>query len=300
LLIERIHVVAATGRIGLALCRTLADDHRPFVPVVRNRAKWRKTGLSAACLEADLEDPSSLQRALDGASHVVSTAHARFSGCIATAAPQARFVLLGSTRRYSAIAEAHGEGVREGERAWLASGRNGVILHPTMIYGGPDDDTVQRLAKLLRRSRLLPLPAGGRSLVQPIHRSDVISAILAALAYPWVGAHAMVIAGPKPLAYADFARAIAKQAGYPRPIVLPFPLTAMLALAGCAALLPGWPKVNRNELRRLCENKDFAITDMIDTLGIRPISFSEGLAREFGRLQNETHTIAQESAQPCP
>ncbi len=36
------------------------------------------------------------------------------------------------------------------------------MLHPTMIYGAQGEDNVQRLARLLRRLPVVPLPGGGR------------------------------------------------------------------------------------------------------------------------------------------
>ena len=75
-----------------------------------------------------------------------------------SAPPQARFVLLGSTRKFTRWPDDHGNGVLAGEAAFLGSGRPGVMLHPTMIYGAQGEDNVQRLAALLRRLPVLPLP----------------------------------------------------------------------------------------------------------------------------------------------
>ena len=61
------------------------------------------------------------------------------------------------------------------------------MLHPTMIYGAQGEDNVQRLAALLRRLPLVPLPDGGTALVQPIHQDDVTRAIRAALDREWDG-----------------------------------------------------------------------------------------------------------------
>ena len=46
-----------------------------------------------------------------------------------------------------------GAGVLAGEADFLAAGRPGVMLHPTMIYGAQGEDNVQRLAALLRQLR---------------------------------------------------------------------------------------------------------------------------------------------------
>ena len=142
-------------------------------------------------------------------------------------------MLLGSTRKFTRWPDAHGNGVLAGEAALLGSGRTGVMLHPTMIYGAQGEDNVQRLAGLLRRLPVLPLPGGGRFLVQPIHQSDVTRCIRAALAHRWEGSNTLVIAGPEPIRYADFVRAVASAAGLRRPFILPFP-AAPLILGGPA------------------------------------------------------------------
>ena len=75
-------------------------------------------------------------------------------GAILAATPEAaRFVGLGSTRKYTAWPDAHGDGVLAGERALLASGRPGVLLHPTMIYGAQGEDNVRRQTQPQRTSK---------------------------------------------------------------------------------------------------------------------------------------------------
>jgi nucleoside-diphosphate-sugar epimerase len=220
--------------------------------------------------------------ALQGAEIVISTAHARHAPAILAAAPaDTRFVLMGSTRRYSRWADAHGDGVRAGEAALLASGRAGVMLHPTMVYGAQGEDNVQRLAALLRRLPFAPLPGGGQSLVQPIHQSDVTRALLAAARHDWTGPHAMVIAGPEPMPYRDFLAAVVRAAGLgPRP-VLPLPVGLLRALAGLTRIIPGLPSIGADEIRRLTEDKAFDIAPMRDILGVLPISLEQGLALTF-------------------
>jgi nucleoside-diphosphate-sugar epimerase len=297
---QPVHVIGATGRTGAALCRALAERGRKVVPVIRNPTKWAATGLPGQPVIAPADDPAALRQALERAEVVVSTAHASYAAAILAAAPTAHLVLLGSTRRFSQVDDDHGRGVRAGEAALLNSGRPGVMLHPSMIYGGPDDGTVRRLAALLHRSRILPLPGGGRSLVQPIHRGDVIRAIIAAIDYRCSGPHAMVIAGPVPLPYAAFARAVAAALALPAPLIMPIPLAPLLVLARLATRIPGLPQVGPEEIRRLTEDKDFPISDMVDRLGVTPISLNEGLAQEFAGPQNETRNFAQESAPSCP
>jgi uncharacterized protein YbjT (DUF2867 family) len=278
---ERVHVIGASGRTGAALCRALRGDGVEIVPVVRDAAKWAGVGHGPARV-ANLGDHSALATALRDARWVVSCAHARHAPSVLAAAPAgARFVFLGSTRKFTRWPDAHGRGVQVGETAFLASGRAGVMLHPTMIYGAEGEDNVQRLAALLRRLPVVPLPGGGRSLVQPIHQDDLTRCIRAALERDWSAPQALVVAGPEPVAYADFVRAVADAAGRGRPRLVPLPAWLLIAAALPTALLPVVPTIRPAEIRRLLEDKAFDIGPMVAALGVRPMALQDGLARTF-------------------
>jgi nucleoside-diphosphate-sugar epimerase len=278
------HVIGASGRSGAALCRALLEHDTTPIPIVRDAARWAATGIALTPRIANLTDPAALRTALHDASHIVSIAHARHTAAILAAAPpDARFVLLGSTRKFTRWPDEHGNGVLAGEAAFLTSGRAGVMLHPTMIYGAQGEDNVQRLAALLRRLPLLPLPGGGSALVQPIHLDDVTRAILASLAREWAGPHSLVVAGPTPVTYADFVRAVAAAAGVKPPRIVRFPATLLIVLATLTRLLPFVPTVRSAEIRRLLEDKAFDIGPMREALRFDPIPLAEGLARTLVR-----------------
>jgi len=288
------YIIGASGRSGAALCRSLLVDGLEYVPVVRSAERWTATSLSGAARIADLLD-GSLAPALADARLVVSCAHARHIPAILAAAPRAeRFVFLGSTRRFTRWPDAHGLGVQAGEAALQASGRPGVILHPTMIYGAEGEDNVQRLAALLRRLPVVPLPGGGRALVQPIHQSDVTRSLRAAMATAWDGPHALVAAGPDALPYAGFVRAVAHAAGLRPPRIVPVPAALLRALAPLTRL-PGLPRIGADEIRRLGEDKAFAIADMRRILGIEPIALAAGLALTFRTLPCPSSTASPTS-----
>jgi uncharacterized protein YbjT (DUF2867 family) len=279
---DPVHVIGASGRSGAALARSLLADGIAVVPVVRNPRKWEATELPGAPRQADLRAPDALRAALAGAGRIVCCAHARHAPAILAAAPpDATLILLGSTRKFTRWPDAHGNGVLAGEAALLASGRPGVMLHPTMIYGAQGEDNVQRLAGLMRKLPLLPLPGGGRFLVQPIHQSDVTRAIRAALDRDWPQPRSLVIAGPDPMSYADFVRAIAAASGLARPRILPFPAPPLILLARLTQHVTSRPPVRPDEIRRLLEDKAFPIDDMRATLGFEPIPLGKGLALTF-------------------
>ena len=279
---QPVHVIGATGRSGLALCGSLLHDAIPVVAVVRDPAKWAADGLPGQVARADLTDAAALRAALDQATRVVSCAHARHAPAIIAAAPPAsRLVLLGSTRKYTRWPDDHGNGVLAGEAALLGSDRSGVMLHPTMIYGAQGEDNVQRLAALLRRLPLIPLPNGGRFLVQPIHQSDVTRCIRAALDRAWDGPASLVIAGPAPVQYADFVRAVAAAAGQRTPRIVAFPPAPLFLAARLTRYIAALPTVGPAEVRRLMEDKAFDIAPMRSLLGVDPLPLAKGLALTF-------------------
>jgi nucleoside-diphosphate-sugar epimerase len=281
---DPVHIIGASGRSGAALSRALESRSTPIVPVVRDLARWQALSLPSLARQADLASPAAMRAALHDATRIVSCAHARYAPVIIEAAPSgATFVFLGSTRKFTNWPDAHGNGVLAGEAAFLASGRLGVMLHPTMIYGAAGEDNVQRLAALIRRLPLLPLPNGGCSLVQPIHQDDVTRCILAALDRRWDGPTTLVIAGPAPIPYADFVRAVAEASGARRPRILSLPADPLIATAALTRFLPLLPTIRPEEVRRLLEDKAFDIGEMRAVLGVDPISLSEGLARTFAR-----------------
>jgi nucleoside-diphosphate-sugar epimerase len=282
-----VHIIGASGRSGLALSTSLLADGIPVVPVVRDPIKWATAGLSASPpRRADLCRPdaagASLRSALADAAHIVSCAHARHTPVILAAAPaSATLVLLGSTRKFTRWPDSHGDGVLTGEAALLAAGRPGVMLHPTMVYGARGEDNVQRLAAVLRWLPVTPLPGGGRALVQPIHQDDVTRCIRSALTLRWQSPRSLVIAGPTPIRYADFLRAVAKAAGQWRPYIVPFPALPLIAAAGLTRHIPVLPTVRPEEIRRLMEDKAFDISEMRETLRVEPLPLAEGLALTF-------------------
>jgi nucleoside-diphosphate-sugar epimerase len=254
----------------------------PVIPIVRNPAKWAASHIGLAPRLAKLDDEPALRAALVDAARIVCCAHACYSDAVLAAAPAAaRFVFLGSTRKFSRWPDPHGRGVAAGEAAFLAAGRPGLMLHPTMIYGATGEDNVQRLAALLRWLPVVPLPGDGGALVQPIHQDDVIRAICAALAVAVRAPESLVIAGPEPVPYREFVVMIARAAGLRVPRIVRVPAAALVVAASLIPPVPGLPRVRPAEIRRLLEDKSFDIGLMRSRLGVEPLSLAAGLARTF-------------------
>lgn len=279
-----IAVLGATGKTGRYLVAALCDQGYPVTAIGRSAARLELIDTRARRAIADLDHPDSLAAAFDGASHIVSCAHARFVSTVLAHLPASceRLVLMGSTRRFTALADAAADAVRAGEAAFLASDVPGVMLHPSMIYGAPDDRNINRLLRLVRRTPVVPLPDGGRHWVQPVFVDDVVAALIAAVTSPDAPGPSIVVAGPRPITYADMVRSCARALNR-RVVVAPVPLSLLTGGARLASGLGIRLPFDADEILRTTEDKSFDVSDMRNRLGVTPRSFEDGLGLKLER-----------------
>jgi nucleoside-diphosphate-sugar epimerase len=285
----KIAVLGATGKTGRYLVAQLVEDGHDVTAVGRDPARLDALDTRAGRAVANLERPATIGSALDGVDCIVSLAHARFTEAVLAAVPAScgRIVLTGSTRRFTRLTDPAADAVRKGEAAFRASRRSGVFLHPSMIYGAPDDRNVNRILHYIRRwpralPVVVPLPDGGRHLVQPVFVDDVVDAFVAATTRPEAPGEPIVIAGPEPISYADMVRQCAAVLGRTA-LILPFPaglLKAVIRLAkNCGLPAP----FDAAEITRASEDKTFDVSDLQERLGITPRSFAAGLSLKIER-----------------
>ena len=273
----RVTVLAATGRLGQALVRHLLAEGHEVVAVGRDPAKLALLPDAVTRRVADFGDGPALAAAITDATRLVSCANAAHVPAILAAldwqtpghAPD-RLVLMGSTRRFSAVPDATAEHVRRAEALLGQLPVPSVMLLASLIYGA-GGSVVDGLAAKLRRSRFLPLPRGGRSLVQPIHVEDVAAALAAAIVRDEALGAPIVIAGPAPMSYGAMVRTIARSIGRPV-VILAVPGWLFSALGRLLAAVPPLAGLG-GALRRLVEDKAYDVGDMRRRLGVSPRAF---------------------------
>ncbi|WP_235691997.1 NAD(P)H-binding protein [Elioraea tepida] len=274
-------VLAAGGKNGAIVARALLARGFGVRAIVRSAD--RAGGVPAGADLVVAPDPAGQAEGCAGADSVVSCAPADASIALLDALrpPYPHLVLLGSTRRYTRFPDQRARGVLALEERFGALGSPGVLLYPTMIYGAEGENNVQRIARLARLG-VVPLPAGGRSLIQPVHTTDLAAAIVAAVERRVSSPHPIVIAGPEPVPYASFVKAVARAVG--RSVrIIPVPLAVAQALGAILSAVPGLPRVRQAEIRRLVEDKAFDIGPARALLGFSPMRLEEGLALTFPR-----------------
>ncbi len=279
-----IAVLGATGKTGRYLVAALCDQGFAVTAIGRSAARLDPLDSRARRTIADLDHPDSLASALDGASRIVSCAHAQFTSTVLAHLPASCewLVLTGSTRRFTALPDPAADAVRAGETAFLASGAPGIMLHPSMIYGAPDDRNINRLLRLVQRTPVVPLPDGGRHWVQPVFVDDVVAALVAAVTGPKVPGPPIVVAGPRPITYADMVRCCARALNR-RVVVVPVPLSLLTGGARLASSLGIHLPFDVDEIVRTAEDKSFDVSELRNRLGVTPRSFEEGLGLKLER-----------------
>ena len=166
-----------------------------------------------------------------------------------TARGMRRFVAFSSTSVFTKAGSDHPDEqamvqrLRDGEAAVRAfceaHGVAWTILRPTLIYAEGQDGNVSRLAKLIRRMRVLPLAGAGRGLRQPVHAQDLAHAALAAARSPAAHDRVYDLPGGETLTYRQMVERIFIGLGRrPRIIAAPQVLWR-LAFRLARPLLPG-------------------------------------------------------------
>jgi nucleoside-diphosphate-sugar epimerase len=278
----RVTVIGATGTTGPYVVRGLIEAGHSVTALGRDADRLSKCDERAARAVADIADARALATALAGAEIAVMLAPAAHLAAMLDALPDScgYAVAAGSIRKYSRFGDEAARAARGAEAALRASGREGIMLDFSMIWGQPEDRTVNRILAMVRRWPAVPLPDGGRHTVQPLFIDDMVASIVAALERRPSGAP-IDVAGPQPIAYREMVRACAALVGRKVPVV-PVPALPFVACERAAGWFGGSLPVI-GEFARMAEDKRIDVGGMTRRLGIEPIPFEEGLRRKEAR-----------------
>lgn len=181
-----------------------------------------------------------------------------------------RVVCVSSTRRHTRWPDAAARSVIAVEEALVRAGRGFVALRSTMIYGGERDKNMRRWLRWLERLPVMPLPGGGRSLIQPIFIDDLVAALLRAADAPEAEGQIVDVGGPRAVSMRDAAETMARVRGLRRWFV-PIPLAP--ARWAARLLRPGLEPV----VRRMGEDRVADLSTARRLLGFAPRELEAGL-----------------------
>ena len=228
-------------------------------------------------IECDAENSQELSTKIPAGATLIHCTRPEFLTRLLNEEPDLkRIVALGSTRVYTRFPDDKCSRVAGMAHAIWMQDIPATILHPTMIYGAPGFNNIERVFNIAHRSPWIPLPDRGAALIQPVHVVDVSKSIEACLADDATLGKTIIVAGRDALTYQAFVELCIEVSGAScRVVHMPYLLVSALGLL--THLLPGVPTISQDEIRRLLENKNHDISEMRSLLGIEPMSIEEGL-----------------------
>ena len=293
---QSIFITGGSGNTGQALLRRIfggtehdeGDSDLEAAPEITCLARpgGRRGNLErfpVRIVGGDSSDAESLGRAYGGETTVIHISSIFHAGAVARACRAAkRLVAISSTgvfSRYRRLAV----DIAAGERAIERSGIPYTILRPTMIYGGTADRNISRLIRLVRRTTVIPLPGGGRSLFQPVHVDDLAACIVAALERLQSIGKTYNVPGGSAHSLKEIVRIIAELLGK-RVSTLPVPFALADLAVRAHERLAHTPRLRREQILRLREDKSYDYSEAARDLGYAPMSFREGVTRQIAAM----------------
>ena len=269
-------IIGASRGPGRQLFDQLKLTGRPVVGIARKQ-RGLVVSASAKFVTCDASNSQALAALIGQGNTLVNTSRPEFLTNLLKHKPSvARLVTLGSTRVFTRFPDQKCKNLNAMKQAISTQNIPTTILHPTMIYGSEGLNNIERIVKVARLSPLIPLPASGNALIQPVHVNDVVACIIACLEKTDTIGQTLIVAGRSPITYRELVETCIEFTGSRcRVVSLPY---FMLSIIGMLTkIIPGIPSISQNEIRRLLEDKAFDVVKLEQLLGIRPLSVREGL-----------------------
>ena len=231
---------------------------------------------------ADVRDPASIARAVQGSDAVINlvgafdnmqAVQADGAGYVAAAAKAAgvrALVHVSAIGADQGSLSAYGRSKGDGEAAVRGAFPAAVILRPSIVFGR-EDQFINRFAAMIRMAPVIPVVAPTTKF-QPVYVGDVADAVVAALGDAAAG-QTFELGGPQVLTMGELQRWIADATGR-SPLFVDVPDVVAGALASGFGWAPGAP-ITKDQWLML--QKDNVVADGaagLAELGVAPTSLA--------------------------
>lgn len=141
----------------------------------------------------------------------------------------------------------------EGEKCIISSGLNYTIFRPSVVYGLNDGFT-KKILEILSIPLILPLPAGGNNLLQPIYIADLVNFVVSCVNKETTYNKIIELVGPDILRFKEIVEKIKKIKKYKFKIPLYIPLFIMKVIAFFAEKFQSTPLITLDQIKMLKED----------------------------------------------
>ena len=178
-------LLGATGFVGRRILRDL-NEQGVKVQAVSRRPRPAELSAGITWTQVDLNDPARIAE-IHWSETVISTVLISMTAQVSELwppDPSRRLIAFSSTSALTKSESSESADratsalLHDGEARVRALHPNTTILRPTMIYGGPGDRNVERVAMQLRKFPIFPLVGKGAGLRQPVHADDLATAAI--------------------------------------------------------------------------------------------------------------------------
>ena len=150
--------------------------------------------------------------------------------------------------------------------------RQALIFRPTMIYGGNQNQNINRIKKLIKIARFFVLPGQGNGLRQPVHAEDLANLSYKCLNYNQSGTHTFNLAGGETLKYKSMIERIFLTTEI-RPRIISLPTYLIGFLVFVFRWLPGFRDITLEMVLRVNQDLCYNHQKAIDTFDWAPRPF---------------------------
>lgn len=251
-------VFGGSGFVGRHVVRSLAKrGYRVRVAVRRPDLAFHLQPLGGVgqiqAVQANLRFRWSVDRAVEGADHVINLVGILFEGGgqrfdavqdfgARAVAEAARAAGAGLTHMSALGADVNSPSLYaaskgRGEQAVLETIKDAVIIRPSIIFG-PEDNFFNQFANMARFAPALPLIGGGGTKFQPVYVGDVAEAIARSVDGALKGGRTYELGGPEVLTFRQCMERVLEMTERKR-LLLPVPFWASKIMGTVLGLLPG-------------------------------------------------------------
>ena len=286
-------LTGVTGKSGRYAIERLTErkkelEHVRLRAVVRSKEKGafiEQSGLPAELCVGSVDDEAFLLNTFTGADtllHIVGIHTSLKVVPLAIRAGIRRIIVVHTTGVYSKYKSAGAEYARIDEQITQICRQSGAalsILRPTMIYGGLDDENVCKFIAMMDRLPVMPVVAGARFDLQPVHRRDLGRAYADVLMSESTAGKNYVLSGAEPVTLRDMLTVIAGYLGKrARFVSVPY----WFAITGAWGLyLVTLTRLDyREKVQRLVEPRAYPHDEATHDFGYAPMGFAEGVKGE--------------------
>jgi nucleoside-diphosphate-sugar epimerase len=270
-------IVGASSGPGRLLFESLRDDGYNVTGIARRQRDVVSKHPNAHFIEFDATDSDAFAKMLGEETQLIHCSAPEILTQLLALKPKIKqLIAIGSTRIYTRYPDDKCSRLAAMSHAIWMGDIPSILLHPTMIYGAPGLNNIERVIKIARFSPVIPLPENGDALIQPVRASDIARVIRACLARTDLNGRTIVIPGGQHLSYRRFVEICIKASGNNCKVVS-MPYWLVFLLAPLTALIPGIPTIGQEEVRRLLEDKSFSTEDVATLLGFDLVDPETGL-----------------------